>query len=101
MHQTQCDFPSQVVCSTWLPPAINRDVVYAQNLLNMYKHALVCMKVSTENKARLATDDEINEARWSRLRKLGKKARHSPSSSYLEALACRQLTSALCTPFRN
>ncbi|CAN0275213.1 unnamed protein product [Pylaiella littoralis] len=31
------------------------------------------LTVSTENKARLATDDEINEARWSRLRKLGKK----------------------------
>lgn len=32
-------------------------------------------QVSTESKARLATDDEINEARWYRLRKLGKKAR--------------------------
>lgn len=32
-------------------------------------------QVSTESKARLATDDEINDARWSRLRKLGKKAR--------------------------
>ncbi|CAN0200812.1 unnamed protein product, partial [Discosporangium mesarthrocarpum] len=29
--------------------------------------------VSTENKARYATEAEINEARWSRLRKLGKK----------------------------
>ncbi|CAN0221732.1 unnamed protein product [Scytosiphon promiscuus] len=31
------------------------------------------LAVSTESKARVATDDEINEARWSRLRKLGKK----------------------------
>ncbi|CBN74643.1 conserved unknown protein [Ectocarpus siliculosus] len=31
------------------------------------------LAVSTESKARLATDDEINDARWYRLRKLGKK----------------------------
>ncbi|CAM9510410.1 unnamed protein product [Ascophyllum nodosum] len=31
------------------------------------------LTVSTENKARAATEEEINEARWSRLRRLGKK----------------------------
>ncbi len=36
------------------------------------------MQVSTDSKARLATDDEINDARWSRLRKLGKKVRRAP-----------------------
>lgn len=32
-------------------------------------------KVSTENKARVATEEEINDARWKRLRRLGKKVR--------------------------
>lgn len=34
---------------------------------------IVRAQVSTENKARLATSEEIDQARWARLRKLGKK----------------------------
>lgn len=34
-------------------------------------------QVNTVNKTRLATEEEINEARWSRLRRLGKKVKLS------------------------
>ncbi|CAN0055989.1 unnamed protein product, partial [Ectocarpus sp. 13 AM-2016] len=43
--------------------------------------------VSTESKARLATDDEINDARWYRLRKLGKKARRKITATTWTAAA--------------
>lgn len=69
------------------PNAINRDAVLLYILSLIMRvigaHIHVRMQVSTESKARLATDDEINEARWSRLRKLGKKARRDANQRSL------------------
>ncbi|CAM9888576.1 unnamed protein product [Ectocarpus fasciculatus] len=50
------------------------------------------LAVSTESKARLATDDEINDARWYRLRKLGKKARRQRAETTLPPGYCQLQT---------